>query len=69
MSQTIYRKQHLRDAKTGNPACKPRYNPHHGEHVINPFADFVVLPTAHRCEKCEASKLFSFLSRKAGSAA
>ena len=36
-----------------------------GEHFTYKYSEFVATPVEHRCIRCNNSKLFSFLQRKA----
>ncbi len=36
-----------------------------GEHLTYKYSDFVATPVEHRCTRCNNSKLFAFLQRKA----
>lgn len=61
------RKQHLKDTKTQGPTCKGgRFGGDiDGEHITLKINDFLAASPELQCERCRASKLFAFLSRKA----
>lgn len=39
-----------------------------GEHFTFSYAEFAAMPVAQRCEKCNGSKLFAFLTKQADAA-
>lgn len=59
------RKEHLSDTQRGGPACQRGRigGSLRGEHIAVSFDEFQM--AANRCARCEGSRLFAFLERKA----
>lgn len=64
------RKIHLSHTVKFGPTCKSGRTGGslRGEHIAEPFAEFVQQPAHLQCDRCKSSSLFKFLERKKAAA-
>lgn len=64
------RKTHLKHTVNGGPTCQRGRTGGalRGEHITEKFDEFIREWADLRCSRCENSKLFAFLQRKAAKA-
>ena len=62
------RKYHLRHTSHGGPTCQTGRAGAalRGEHITVKYAEFSACRAELQCSRCASSKLFAFLTRKAG---